>query len=154
MRPTASPQAPLAFLGQWHGVVGSVKSWQGHQQLQELSPLPAGRWSRPMLCFKVLWRTSSYSFSGNTTTDTESQASSVGELSLSKASKIGWAGSFKYSSICTGMLGGDWNQYLTRPLYFRTRKRQAPAIADSNRKVPMAMRITCWSLVEASAIVS
>lgn len=53
-------------------------------------PLP-----RPALWVKVVWRTS-HSFSGNEMTDTESQVSSFGELSLSRASKIGCAGSFKY----------------------------------------------------------
>ena len=44
----------------------------------------------------ALWGVPSCSFSGNVTMDTESQASSFGELSLSRASKMGWSGSFKY----------------------------------------------------------
>lgn len=84
--------------------------------------------------------------------DTESQASSFGELSLSRASKIGWLGSFKYSSICNGMVGG------VKPVFY-----QAFVFQDQeNRPLPVPTATEdshgnyddLLSLVVASAAVS
>lgn len=97
MRPVTSSQALTGLLGRGIQNTGLQRVLPGPSAASSAqSSCPTGWQTGPQSWVKVLWGTSSCSFSGNETMDTESQASSVGDVSLSRASKIGWLGSFKY----------------------------------------------------------
>lgn len=74
---------------------GSVVSAESRQNGNSIPHGPPGQAGTGALAHSV-WSTRSCSFSAEEMMDTESQASSFGELSLSKTSKMGWSGSFKY----------------------------------------------------------
>lgn len=97
MRPVTSSQTLMGLLrtGIWDSGLQKVLTGTPAASSAQ-SPHPTGWQTGPEFGFKVLWGAASRSFSANEMTDTESQASSVGDMSLSRASKIGWLGSFKY----------------------------------------------------------
>lgn len=84
---------------------GAVVSAESGQNGSSVPHCPPGQAGTGALAHSV-WSTRSCSFSREEMINTESQASSFGELSLFKTSKMGWSGSFKYSFICSGMFGG------------------------------------------------
>lgn len=74
------------------GAVVSAESGQNGSSIPHRRPGQAGTGAQA----HSVWSTQSCSFSREEMMDTESQASSFGELSLSKTSKMGCSGSFKY----------------------------------------------------------